>query len=518
MMAHLQAAARWTRFWRAGADALAILAVFWLVAGWPPPDPNEAHYLCRAKHFWNPSWIPSDFFLDSHDTHRVFYFACGWLTRLVSLPATAWIGRFGCWLLLAIGWRRLSWTLAPRPGFAILSAALYALLVEHGHMAGEWVIGGFEAKSIAYGLVFIALAELARDHWKLAWLWLGAASSFHVLVGGWAVIAVLFAWLTLPGRRPKLLAMLPWMLAGGVLALPGVLPALEATRGASPDVVAAADDIYVFRRLYHHLWPLAFKPWFVERQVLLLLTWVGLCAFYPATGGQLRIRRTVLGAVLICGAGVLLALGLQRQPELAAAAMRFYWFRLADALLPLGVSLAAIGWLAVLMADRPRTGRWLLAGLVIVMAAGLAEYLPARLSPGVPRADGPGKVINDADWRAACEFVAHHTRPDARCLTPRNNQTFKWYAGRSEVVTWKDMPQAPGQLVEWWTRLEDVFGTGQSPPEKPWYESLAAEGDERLTLLGRRYGAGYVLTAAEPRLGLPLEYRNKSYALYRLPP
>jgi hypothetical protein len=513
-----KSAARLRAHLLAVGEVVAIVAVFWLLAGWPPPDPNEAHYLCKAKHFWDPSWIPDDFFLDSHDTHWVFYVTCGWLTKILSLPATAWVGRLLSWTLLAIGWRRLSWALVPRPLWAVLSAALYALLAEHGQMAGEWVIGGFEAKSIAYGLVFIGLAEWVRGDWKHAWLWLGAASSFHVVVGGWTVIAVLMSWLWLGRERPPLMRMLPWMLAGGALALPGLVPALEAARGASPQAMAEADEIYVFRRLYHHLWPPAFNRWFAERHALEFLTWIALCAFYPSTAAQSRIRGVVAGAVAISIVGLLLAFALQQQPAIAASVMRYYWFRLGDALLPMGVALAAVGWLASAVTGRPRVGRLLVAALILIEVAALAGYLPARLWPGVPRADGRGKVLDYADWRAVCGFAAANTPATARFLTPRSAQTFKWYAGRSEVATWKDMPQKPEQLVEWWQQLEDLYGTGQSPPEPPWHGSLTELSVQHLIRLGRQYHAGYLLTESEPRLALPLLYQNNSYAVYRLPP
>ncbi|HEY5311444.1 MAG TPA: hypothetical protein VIK18_02955 [Pirellulales bacterium] len=406
---------------QAVGEVVAIVAVFWLLAGWPPPDPNEAHYLCKAKHFWDSSWVPDDFFLDSHDTHWVFYVTCGWLTKILSLPATAWVGRLLSWTLLATGWRRLSWTLVPRPLWSVLSAALYALLAEHGQLAGEWVVGGFEAKSIAYGLVFIGLAAWVRGDWRHAWLWLGAAASFHVLVGGWTVIAVLMSWQWLGAQRPRLIKMLPWMLAGGVLALPGLLPALEVAHGASAQVAAAADEIYVFRRLYHHLWPPAFNRWFVERHALELLIWISLCALYPPSASQARIRGVVAGAVAISIVGLVLAFVLQQQPALAAEWMRYYWFRLGDALLPLGLALAAVGWLASAMQSRPRLARLLVAALSLVLTAALASYLPARLWPGVPRADGRGKVLDHADWRAACDFAAANTPATARFLTPRSN-------------------------------------------------------------------------------------------------
>ena len=75
---------------------------------------NEPNYLCKAVHYWNPAWAPHDFFLQTADTHWVFYFTFGWLSRWLQPTALAWLGRLLTWGLLAWAWRRLSFALVPR--------------------------------------------------------------------------------------------------------------------------------------------------------------------------------------------------------------------------------------------------------------------------------------------------------------------------------------------------------------------------------------------------------------------
>ena len=70
----------------------------------------------------------------------------------------------------------------------MLSAGAWVALVDHANFAGEWAVGGVEAKCFAYGFVLLGLAAIARGDWRTPWLWFGAASAFHVLVGGWAVL------------------------------------------------------------------------------------------------------------------------------------------------------------------------------------------------------------------------------------------------------------------------------------------------------------------------------------------
>src|SRR5262249_51621135 len=150
--------------------------------------------LSKATHYWNPDWCPRDFLCNSSDAHEVFYWSFGWLGRWMSLVQLAWFGRLVTWLLLAWAWQRLSESLVPAPLFAVLSAALVVTLNDRFQMAGEWLIGGGEAKGFAYVLVLLGLESLVRGRWTRTWLLLGAACSFHVLVGGWSVAAALVAW------------------------------------------------------------------------------------------------------------------------------------------------------------------------------------------------------------------------------------------------------------------------------------------------------------------------------------
>jgi len=182
--------------WRLAAfEVFWIFLIFFLFAGTLPPDVGESHYLVKAKHYCQPSWCAGDLFLESRDAHAAFYWTFGWVTKIASLSATAWIGRAVTWLLLAWSWQRLSWAIVPKPLLSLLTAGLMLLLMRHFHLAGEWVVGGVEAKGFAYVLVFLSLEAIARDRWRTALILAGAAGAFHVLVGGWTVLAIGFAWL-----------------------------------------------------------------------------------------------------------------------------------------------------------------------------------------------------------------------------------------------------------------------------------------------------------------------------------
>ncbi|MBS0210569.1 MAG: hypothetical protein JSS27_16620 [Planctomycetes bacterium] len=502
--------------WRSLLEFVLLVGVFALEASWLPPDPNEAHYLCKARHFWQPDWCGRDFFLDSSDSHATFYFTLGWLTTLMSLEQAAWTGRLLTWLALAWGWQRLGHALFRRPLWTVLAAGGAVALNSRFHEAGEWFVGGFEAKSFAYALVFSSLARGVRGQWNLAFLLSGAAAGVHVLVGGWATLALMFAWVITP-TAPRLREIMPGLIGGGIFSLPGVISGVWLSRGVGAGLLAQASEIYVYQRLPHHLWPAGFTPHGLERFALLSCVWLATAALLRVGPGERVLRRFVFGALLIAVIGGLISLIAPSHPAQAANMLRYYWFRLADVAIPVGVSITAVSWLARgrrIAALRSRT-QWAVALIVVLVVLHFGLLSRDRRALGVPRADGPGKVWDYGDWREACAWAKQNTAPTALFLTPRASQTFKWYAERGEVVTWKDVPQHAGEIIAWWQRMLDVFGTGNTSGPR-FYSALADTSAAHVQRVARHYGADYVLTAAEPPLALPCVYQNNSYAIYDL--
>jgi hypothetical protein len=534
---------------RVFAEIALIFAVFCIQGAWPAPDVNEPYYLGKAIHFWNPTWLCGDFFMESADTHKVFYFTFGWMSLWLSPIALVWTGRISIWLLLAWAWRRLSAAVVPRPWYCVLTAALFACLMDRCHMAGEWVIGGVEAKGFAYVFVFLGLESLVRNRWNRALLLFGAASAFHVLVGGWAAVATGMAWLWLIKPRPvvaphdailapPLRCLWPGILGGLTLALPGLVPSLTIDWGVESEITRQAHQIYVFERLPHHLVLAGMRPEFIVRLALLWVFWLLLLWASPSDETRRRLRAFVAGAVVITLIGAALQSLIYVDRVLAANLLRYYWFRLTDVALPLGVALesaALVAGLAGRSAANASPLQWggfskwqeflgnllhsrrvWLSLAILIAAFHLGDRTLDRIASAPPRSN---KMADFEAWRNACEWVADSGEipPDARFLTPRLAQTFAWYAGRSDVVTWKDVPQDARKIVQWWDRIQDIYATGQQPPEPRWHESLAELGAERLRQLGAKYHADYAIAElSDPPLELPAVYRNQTYVIYRL--
>ncbi len=522
---------------QAAVEIALIFAVFCLHGAWPAPDVNEPYYIGKAIHCWNPDWLRGDFFMESADTHKVFNYGLGWLSLWLSPVATIWTLRIFIWLVLAWAWRRLSVAVVPRRWCAVLTAALMVGLMERFHMAGEWIVGGAEAKGIAYALVFLGLESLVRNRWNRCLLWLGAAAAFHVLAGGWAAVAVGIAWLA-PGRdRPPIRHLWPGIFGGLLLALPGLIPSLLLDRGVDAQTASLAHEIHVFERLPHHLTLVGMPPHLVLRMALLWMFWIlfGQWGRRAAATGEYReslmplrrLRAFVAGAVFIALVGAALQPVAFVDRTLAANLLRFYWFRLVDVALPLGLALESVMWIDWTWSKRPALSRACLALALLAAAFDTGDHameLAARPFPRAhyainPMASQGQQEMDFEDWRAACLWAANSGKipPDARFLTPRLTHTFLWYSGHSEVASWKNVPQDAKKIVEWRNRIHDMHATGKEFPEPFWRRSLAELSPARLCELGAKYGADYAIVGAwGPPLDLPEVYRNRSYVIYRL--
>jgi hypothetical protein len=500
--------------WKAAAEVALVFLVFFIHAAWPAPEVNEPHYLGKARHYWDAGWCARDFFCNTADAHETFYLAFGWLARGLPLEAVAWCGRLATWGLLAWAWRRLSAAVVDGWLYAGLSAALFVALNERFHMAGEWVVGGVEAKGFAYVFVLLGLERLVRGRWGWALVLFGAASAFHVIVGGWAVVAAGVARLAAERRPP--LARLIWPASAGlVLALGGLLPAMALTWHADPEIVRQANRIYVYDRLPHHLLPQQMPIVFVARHLLLVAALVPLARLAPAGEAIGRLRSFVAAAVGIAAIGMAISLLVWWDADLAAGLLRYYWFRSCDVMVPLGVSLLSAAVLCRWQAERHPLFALALCAALLAAGAHLGGQMWLRQTYPRPRADWG--VAGWDDYRAICRWVAAETPPDALFLVPRMSQSFRWHTGRAEVVTRKDFPQDAASIVEWRRRLERIYGRADTP--SPWYDSLAQLGAKRLRELGREFGADYVVTSAQPPVALPrVGPITRTWAIYALTP
>jgi len=212
--------------------------------------------------------------------------------------------------------------------------------------------------------------------------------------------------------------------------------------------------------------------------------------------------------------GALLDATLGAHPR-GASLMRFYWFRIPDVFVPMGVSLLGLAQLQARYAAHPRrvVGVAAIASLLVLVTATGLVWKEWRQN--MAQGNRQGAIWSDSqlrDWIEMCDWIRQHTNRDALLLTPPDHQTFKWYAERSEVVTSKDVPQSAAALCEWWKRLTEV---------RQWQRSTEAiDANQRLNSLLSSYQPDYVLLRQVPGTLVPrlaIAHQNPSYLLLAVP-
>ena len=667
---------------RALTEFLLIFAVFFIYGAWPVPDTNEPYYVLKAMHAWQPDIMKNDAFLNSHDTHWLFYKTFGWVTLYMGLEVAVWVGRSVLWLGLAFGWYRLSRVIVPIPWASVISAMVFACFMVKFQMAGEWILGGIEGKVFAYVFVFFGLDALARNRWNLMWVLFGIAAAYHPVVGGWSVVAGGIAWLLQrrSDRMPFLRMILP-LIIGGTIALIGIVPGMmldwpgtklgvgsqelgvgsqelgvgdqEEIAEENPEALSLKPEsikeqahyIAVFKRLPHHQLPYHFRTSWVFRLSLLTVAWL-LCAaivwgrktirpddpqavpddepvLQPPAPPGFRIACFIVGTIMISCVGFIIAYSLRVPIEdekqlpiqvvWAAKLLRFYWFRMTDFTIPLGMALCGTAILYRMIAlcrklQYPAETQWWVkalggSGLVVGVVYGLAfmyfanfcppiragllyesliqesstlaygaalvfmsfllfwnrnidqqpdrpptrpvsmlmlslliafgasvpmllDYAQKRLYPSIPRTVLYNSPTNHRAWREMCRWIAENTEEDAVFLVPRRDESFKWYAKRANVSTWKEMPQDAASMVKWYETMNDCYSLNLPEEEKakvneklaPLYAILATKSQNDLILLQEKYHFSYILSDRNPQqspLDLPIVHETVFYILYR---
>ncbi|MEN1680045.1 MAG: DUF6798 domain-containing protein [Planctomycetota bacterium] len=504
-------------------EVLLIVLFFLVAAGDATPGVNEQHYLTRLKSYWDPTWCQRDLFLQSPEAHLTIVLLGGWTTLALPLPVVAWGGRLLAWGMLAAGFQRLSRGVSPKPWLAVMAAATWLWCCEQTHFAGEWAVGGVEAKCFAYPFVFFAIAAWLRDRWNTVWICLGLATAMHALVGAWAIVVIGANWLIERPTLASLRRMAPGLLCGGVIGLAGVVPPVAMNWQTPPEIVGEANRIYVFDRLSHHLAPLTKPPeWLAERggRHLSVLAALVLATVYAArTEGEdrrrlLRLCRFAWGAAVLVVIGLGIEWLLADSPLRAAALLRYYWFRLSDIAAPLAVALVfAHGIAAGLNSRRPAAIGMLLLALVVLAATYGARTID-RLNNPVPPSEK--RLADPQAWRDVCQWVRLSTEPSDLFLVPRHANSFKWRTGRSEVVSWKDIPQDAASMVEWRRRLDDVYSAPTAEGDQAKVTALGWQSAERLLQLARNYDAQFALVRVRRPADLPIAFSNGVYTVYDL--
>jgi hypothetical protein len=491
---------------------------------------NEVDVLPLAKQFADPTWISGDWYLNQPPSYRLLFETLfGRLIVAWGFLATSCIGRLICYGLVASGivfiGRRLGLTLP----LLLLAIGLFIYTNRNqGAAASEWLLGGLEAKSIAYGLVLLAIALMLIGRYRTLAFMLGLATSFHVLVGGWTFI-VMLGWLALKWKTRlesirHLGLFLGIYLAASVFAIKPVLKQLFIT---PPPSSVTPSYIYVFLRLPHHLNPLSWSSgWWIKPTVylLVLVLSINLLCRQQQSGKLTTQNRAQIELFEFTLIGLVpFTLGLAVAPfDTQGRLLQYYPFRLGDVMLPLNTCLLFA--CALQQSFTPQGKRILLLACILLWSGACSiqtisfqkQFLALHQFPKV-----------DPEFKALCDWIRMSTPTDATVVSPPVDLVeFTWLAERPTIAKFKLLPQTKARILDWYERLSDLSGglpawstLVRTRDRRKEMKQALTNGYNHLTTaqadaLMTKYRAAYFMTGVEHQLNLPSLYHNSRYVLY----
>lgn len=478
---------------------------------------NEVDSLPSARQAVDPGWLPNDWYLNLDIGYRQpFNLVAGTLVARLGFLQGAYVGRVWVYLLVASALAALCRALRLRLWLALL--VLVVFLFDQSLVAGEWIVGGVDTKSIAYAFVLLALAGFLQQRYFLGFACAGAALSFHVLVGLYALFCAVVALLLLPTWRRDWRKLLS---RGWIFFVTGAYGLLEVARQLAPQPgsdTAAAWQIYVQLRVPHHVLPSAWpgRLWIVK---LALATGLFLAVLLASRSQKMRfVAAYALASVALFLAG----LGIYAAGQ--TALLRFYWFRFADVMAPL----LALVLLAKLVDDflagrlaaprlSPDRQAWLRtvisrSGPLLTAAAVLLVTLNA-LQAHLAR---PTLSDSDASVQPALAWIAANTAQDAVFLADPSLEDFYVSAQRALFVSFKHSPQSPAELLEWYERIQLAHRGPQTGPAAEAEASAAfyAMDADEIRQVAATYGVSHYL--GRPEQALPFEriFNTPEFTVY----
>jgi hypothetical protein len=488
---------------------------------------NEVDVLPSAKQFVEHNWLPKDWYLNLDIGYRFgFNLIFGPLVNWLGFQYGAYVGRLLVYLLLAFAIYVLIRVFRLRPWLALLFLLFF--LRHQSLVAGEWIVDGLDTKTIAYAFVILSFSTFFRKRYLLGFAFAGAALSFHVLVGSYAIYCTAVAILLNRAWRSdwRLLIFHCWpFFITGVLGFRAIIKQLFAQPAAN---VTKAWELYVKYRVPHHLLPAAWSGEYTWILLLVLATCLFLAVYFFRRSNAARFIATyALGSLS------LFFLGLAIYAWGDIPLLRYYWFRFPDVMVPfLGTALVALfptdiadGRLAIPNLSQSlqsksrallnRKEPILITAVIIILIIAQQMY---KL----------GKEYKDMEYtnstkatEQALRWIARNTPEEAVFLVDPTILHFYVYAQRAMFVSFKHSPQSAADLLEWYNRLK--LCNGNHSPEKTGFDSerelhtnFYKLEEDQIRQIAHAYGITYYLGSPQQRLPFRHSYSDSYFTLYKI--
>lgn len=481
---------------------------------------NEYDILPFARQFFDSSWLPSDWYLNLAISYRMgSNYLFGFLVNGLGFINGGYAGRLISHLLLAIAFFVFFRTIRLR-----FSLALIVLLLFLGNqtlIAGEWIAGGADTKTLAYAFALLTFSYFFQNKYLIGFAFAGAALSFHVVIGTYALFCALVA-IFLSWRidiRNLIRQSWPFYISG----ILGILTIIQYFIPQESVDVNKAWEIYVKIRVPHHVLPSAWNGdfWIVE---LVLATFFFLAIYIFMNNRPFKFTAAyALASVFLFGIGLVLYASRQ------TALLRFYWFRYPDVIVPfisavlVALLLNYLTYLKIpdispIKLNLKWTQSILNIGLPLLFAL-IAVLLSLQSIQFLLVKYQRGNLRQNPDSHLVFEWIEENTDKDAVFLIDPLIQDFYLSAQRAQFVSFQHSPQSAADVLEWYERIELTNGDQSflTPESKGNLRDNFYQLDAHsIQQLADTYGLAYYLGLTENQLLFKSVYTDDTFVLYKI--
>lgn len=479
---------------------------------------NEPDVLPLARQFFDHGWLPNDWYLNLNKNYQYpFDFVFGFVVYKLGFHVGAEIGRLLIYSFLAIAifvfWRTI------KLPFSLGLICLLIFLNHQSLIAGEWIVGGVETKTIAYAFVFLSLSAYLSKKYLLGFALAGAAISFHVLIGSYALFCLIIAVAFTEAKQLNLgMVKQSWPLfITGFFGLQAIF--LQLLPQSNVDT-AKAWKIYVEYRHPQHLLPPYWEGYFWIFELIFALI-IFLAIFIVRRSNINRfISAYALGSVILFTIGLILH-GLGK-----ITLLRFYWFRFPDVMIPFMLPILLALIINDMAIDRSNAisklknrnfiiFNWPSAILTIIVIS-IVTFSIFQFQTHIrnsPESKSEPQVV--------FEWIASNTPKQAIFLVDPTIPYFYIHGQRSIFCSFKHVPIYPVDIIKWYERV--TLCNGNKPLRGIGIDSLGSlqtnfyNLDEKSILqLAENYGVSYYLGRPGQSLDFPRVLTTSSYTLYRI--
>lgn len=471
---------------------------------------NEMDVLPYAKSVFDPNWLSNDWYLSRKIPYRyLFSYPTGYLISTIGFVKTMIFGRILSYAVFAFAFQYLIKAIDKKNNIIYyLGIIVFFILFPNGNGAHEWMVGGFDTKVFSYAFVLYALASLLKNNLKNLFIFSGLALSFHILIGGYAMICLILPFFLQKKELSvgKLIKLSPWFLVFGAVGIYGLIYQLTAS-AASSEVNQAWGDIYVKIRVHDHTYPKSFvNELWIKWAIFMIVNLVVIIYEKGEKIKQLAAYGFSSGLISLIG----LIIFWFDQTHL----LKYYFFRFADVILPLTTILICCYYILQLLKTNVvlrnkfyNVGLYVVVGVLItIITISNKENYIIDQNEILLKKSGDIEMEN---------WIREHTDKNDVFIVNPNVDYFYIYYQRPVFVIWKYAPQNGEDLIEWDKRLKFLNKnkpySGISELEKSYTKLNEEDIDE---IVNNYPNVKYLMMIRSAPLNYPIAHQTRSHNLY----